>query len=386
MKKRNVFYLLLPVLFLAVGCLEQKAAVKKEPETPEVLPAATPSFEEIQSQNNEARQSFLSGLYTADDLSKAIRAASLKLVNRPPTSDELTKARQGLAQYNSVIDSYLEAPEFYTQLKRYFQDSFEMAGVVDNINHDEPANLAVYLVKNNIDYREVITADYCVDNNLNKIACSSFSKNPADANNQAAGAITTQAFLKKWASAFNFFRTREIMQNFACKNYPNENEAGMKAEEIAGSAEVATFNLTSGSPACYNCHKSMNPVASLFFSFDRKGFFNAIPNDNRAANEKILRVTTQVAKVEDLLVNNVKPEFHGEEITSIRDYASKLSNNQIFRDCVAQRFSQFILNNSHLERIPPELEYLRNLVPNYGYKVKPILKEVLQSRSFVLVR
>lgn len=370
------------------GCLgtynKDKTAEEKKP-----IPEA-PNFNDVTAQNDEKRLQSLSLLYTPDDLQKALRAAALKVVKRLPTAEEINQARQGLSSYSQVISSYLETPEFSGVIRKHFQETFKLAGTATvngvQYNYNEPANLATYLVKNDMDYREVITATYCVDDNLNTTDCSSFSRagNPAE---HAAGAITTAGFLQKWNSAFNLFRTREAFQNFACQTYPNETDPGMRVELIAGDPTVATFNCTSCEPKCYGCHKSMNPIGAVFFHFDRKGFFNPLPNDQRAPDEFITRViASQVASTADILNNNAQPTYHGEPINSVREYAMKFSNNKVFRDCVAQRFTNFILGNNYMDPIPAELNYLKDKVSAYGYRVKPILKEVLQSRTFVLVK
>ena len=386
----NVFGLLiiLTLASLNSGCLGNFEKEKPKVEAQDTQPAVpdVPDFDEIKQDNDDKRNQALANLYTADDLQKALRAAALKLVSRNPTDPEIAQARKGLSEYSKVVRTYLQDPKFVDVMRAYFRDAMQMAGVVGAINYNEPSNLLTYIVANDLDYRESITATYCVDDTLNKAAsCAAFSKpGQGSVEEFGAGVLTTQAFLEKWKSAFNFRRTNRAFQTFACQEYPNKADTGMRVEHISGT--IATFNATAGEPVCFNCHKSINPVASLFYKFDRKGFLNNNPSMNLADNEVTQRVKLEVSSIDDILVGNPQATYHNEPIDTVRDYAKLFANNKLFRNCVAQRFTNFIFGNDHMEKLPAELDYLNDKVIDNGYKIRPLPEEVLKSRLFVFVK
>src|SRR5690606_20916902 len=98
------------------------------------------------------------------NLTKALTAASKTLVQRLPTIEEATLASQGVAQYEQVIRQYLGTPEFEQTMRAYHSDFFEMSGQgsgnLAEVNYNEPTNIVLYIIRNNRDYREALTATY----------------------------------------------------------------------------------------------------------------------------------------------------------------------------------------------------------------------------------
>src|SRR5690606_38950130 len=105
---------------------------------------------------------------------------------------------------------YLGTPEFEQTMRAYHSDFFEMSGQgsgnLAEVNYNEPTNIVLYIIRNNRDYREALTATYCVDNNLNETAfCNTFA-NAQQAQAEAAGVITTRGYLEKWIGPHSFRR------------------------------------------------------------------------------------------------------------------------------------------------------------------------------------
>src|SRR5262249_18403593 len=151
-------------------------------------------------------------------LQSALRSVANNLINRDPTANEMQTASQGFLQYQSIVNSYLNSAEFQTAQISYYKSYFNIAngasGPSGGVDYDEPANMATYLVVNDHDFRKSLTATYCIHNvngTLTEVACSSFPT-PADAANQAAGILTTQAFLIKSNGGFNFHRVKQAFE------------------------------------------------------------------------------------------------------------------------------------------------------------------------------
>ena len=345
-------------------------------------------------QTNQSAISTAQSQYTQAQLQAALRLTSEILINRDPTAAEVQSLSSGnFSTYQTLVKSYLNTPDFQAAQLTYYRNLFGMSGMgtAGNgaaINFDEPANLATYLVVNNHDFRESLTATYCVNNNFQQIPCTTF-QNPADAATQAAGALTTQAFLQSTIGPFNFHRVNKAFQVFACRNYllaPDTRDPGLSADEISGT--VKTFNCTDSTacnPVCYNCHKNMNSRAALFYKFDRNGFFNLAPNPDPTAGEitQTDATTPTASTLADLLIAPAQSKYHGQVVANLRQYATVFSRNKDFRDCLAQRLSNQLLGQGPMDAMDPAMADIRDHVDLNGFNVRSILLEIAGHPAFV---
>lgn len=342
-----------------------------------VAPAskADPAFVARRTDNQRALESVARAVSMAQ-LEKSLRVASLTLLSRDPRPAEIARLATGLAGYRGVITEYLSSDAFRSGQLSYYRNWFEMAGTTNGINFDEPANLATYLAVNDMDFRGVLTADYCIDGSLNRVPCSAF-QSAADVPLQAAGVLTTRAFLSKWVGPFNFKRVDHALRAFACRTYPDERDTGLTEAEISNS--VKTFASTTATPACYACHRTMNPRAALFYSFDRNGFYNPNPRARDGTLTDVGAVSTRA----DLLTAGAQPRYHGAAVTSVRQYAERFANTQSFRDCLAQRLINQMLGRPSSGAIPAELQDIRDDVAADGYRIKAILFRIATHPAFI---
>lgn len=332
--------------------------------------------------------------YSPTNLTKAITAASKTLVQRLPTTDEATRASQGVRQYETVLREYLGSIAFEQSMRAYHDDFFGMSGqgtgAMSAINYNEPTNIVLYIIKNNKDYREALTATYCVDNNLVQSAfCNSFSSE-AQARAEAAGVITTRGFLEKWVGPHGFRRVKHAFENFACSEYPDVADQGMSQDEISNVAKgsTANFNSTVDSPVCFNCHRSINPRASLFLNFNSLGIFTPTPvGQRRPSNTVPTEVAGRMSKIEDLLKKTdgsiPVPRYHGEEVANVRDYGNKFANGDSFKRCTTQRFFNFMMGREYKTQLPSEVGYLELKLSETNYNIKELLIEIMKSAPYI---
>jgi hypothetical protein len=318
--------------------------------------------------------------YSKPELEKALRVFSQTLFNRDPRSEEMTQLTSGVDGYSRVIEAMLKSGEFNDGLRSYFRNVFQMTGVENGVNLDEPSNLAVYLATNDLDFRRILTETECYDNSLRAIQCTSFST-ALDVKKLGAGVLTTRAFLSKWASAFNFRRVSRAFSLFACSEYPDGRDQGLTPAEI--SDKIKPFNSLTQNPVCYNCHRNMNPRAALFYQFDRKGIFNLNPNPSVAAGEISLTDTGAASTVDDVLKPGVKPKYNGKLVANLREYALEFSKSQAFRDCLAQRLVNLMMGRSASQRVSAEMQDVRDNVEYNEFKIRRILHEIALHPGFV---
>ncbi|MBK8202998.1 MAG: hypothetical protein IPK68_11965 [Bdellovibrionales bacterium] len=310
---------------------------------------------------------------------KALKNLQVTLVRRLPTDDEL-KLAESQEGFLKVLQETLNSEDFRASTLALAINDFEMGGTANGINYSEPANLATYLIVNNLDYRQLLLADYCINDSFAKVQCSSFASE-SQSQMYAAGALTTQGFLEKWQSAFNFRRTSKAFKAFACRAYPDEVDTGLAPEQL--STTVKQFNCTDCVPKCYDCHRNMNPRASLFYAFDRKGKFNTNPNSNPQAGEITVTDTGVASTVADLLVSGAKPIFHGYELANLKDYGSRLAESDEFSKCTTQRIVGRLFGLPVDKALPPDLEHFYQGLKEDNFKLKDFILRIATSPEFL---
>lgn len=323
------------------------------------------------------------------------------MLSRDPSAAELTKGTTDFNGYSTVIKNLLNSQEFKNSQIQYYQSYFGMAGQKDGIDYDEPAMLAAYLVSGDLDFREILTATYCVKldpvNGFVKSPCSTFP-NPADNLTQGAGVLTTQSFLKTTSGPFNLHRYNVAFEYFACRNYlqePDVRDLGLPVEQISGS--IKTFNCNNGAscnPVCFSCHKNLNSRASVFYKYDQFGFYKQTPTqvvvDNPDGTQTVTTYPVAVndlggaSTVADLLNAGATPKYFGAPISSVRDLAVNFANNADFRDCLARRLSNQVLGRKTSDPLLPQMQDIRDHVDVNGYRVKEILLEIAGHPAFVM--
>ncbi|MCB0394665.1 MAG: DUF1588 domain-containing protein [Bdellovibrionales bacterium] len=342
--------------------------------------------------------------YTADQLKTALVAASQKLVNRLPSEDEFRLIdEKGIDGYKEALTAQMESTRFRDAMRTYHQDYFATYRPTDDtnipsINYNEPANMATYVIFFDHDYRELVTGDYCVNDNLATGACSAFQNDPTKAATNAAGVLTTRAFLNKWKSAYNFKRVKMVFEAFACSAYPDPDDQGMLPTEVSNVERGSTndFNTqTGGSQACYQCHRSLNSRAVPYLNYTKDGFFfefraNGTYPPSVPAEQRTVTDLADVEALPYMLLNTGTvdqpvvpvPRYKGREIPTIKAYGEQLANTYEFKHCMVRRFSNFMLGR---EKFDPLLRGLEPVLSTANsYNVKEILLDIATRPDFVL--
>ena len=176
--------------------------------------------------------------YNAQNYASALRSASIKLrAELPDATDtaEILNAADPRIVYEAVIDGYMD-PNVNTALAQSLADHFKQVylfgdktenvthmGTNYTVNFNEPANLLAYLIVNEGNFQDMLTADYCVDDNFNSVACD--TNVPVEA--AAAGFLTNTAYLRTFgkAPALNYQLASVTHQFMECGIYPDGSDA-----------------------------------------------------------------------------------------------------------------------------------------------------------------
>lgn len=384
---------------------------------------------------------------TAAEYVQGLRKAKTLLLDYPVlTADELQV--DSASDYRSILQTYLDDPRSTKRIIQFYQQLLQLEGskTVTNfenasfnivIDDDEPASLVGYLYQNEIDFREVLTANYCVnkfENGLTlKADCLSRGRRVLNSDNLInpafygttsvpmalrAGAISTQAFLARFAGALNFRRPAAAREYFLCKNYPDaeENEGWTEGN---GKLHPFYFTPDGGDQDCQSCHQTLNKVRGFFTGFGPLGEIQMgqtvarldtgqdSPVTPRTINS-VEAVTLSLPDYQNLYgksptfaFEEVLTSYHGQEISTfdinpalatnplypkLSEYGRILSESPAFAECTAQRFYNLALgiNQNINNRLPERIrQHLINQLENNNYNLKVLLTEILSSTDFL---
>lgn len=257
------------------------------------------------------------------DATETLRKASEQLLSRAPVYDELVQVSNlGAAGLALAINNMMEQPQFYERLTEIFNDYFltdkyhsrngseaainllskgdfpdrrwfdpgksdrpenykELRANTNNGVAREPLELINYVVKNNLPFTEIVTADYMM---MSPFSAKSYGvdalsfQNPEDSSEFVpasldgvphAGILTSPMFLNRYPTTTtnrNRGRSRVILDLFL-----DTDVLAIEGVRPGNSVDITTPIPTINNPQCSKCHTILDPVASLFQNWDSRG-------------------------------------------------------------------------------------------------------------------
>ncbi|MEZ4440684.1 MAG: hypothetical protein R3B72_16415 [Polyangiaceae bacterium] len=260
-----------------------------------------------------------------------LRKAAIILVGRLPTEEEVARVQEGgFAALDGVLDEMMTEPLFLDYVKTTYGDLFQTdfyirndasdlieevyagAGWMENdgtqtmvqynIEADEmrllndvaiarePLELIAHVVKNDLPFTEILTADYSVFSPLSaktyaadmledfteqdpmEFRTGHYPQYTGDDGELRdfphAGVLTAPAFLQKWpttATNVNRARARVFLLFFQGLDILKT------AEQPVDQTKVTKLNPTLNASECNVCHSTIDPIAGAFQSFHRTG-------------------------------------------------------------------------------------------------------------------
>ncbi|MFK7865421.1 MAG: c-type cytochrome [Pseudohongiellaceae bacterium] len=263
------------------------------------------------------------GLIEVLDANTTLRRVSEQLLSRIPQFEEISEVfDSGNAGLELTINNMMEQPEFYDRLTEIFNDylltdkyhsrngseaAINLLGSSDfpnrrwfdpgsgdrpddynelraNTNNSiarEPLELINYVVKNNLPFTQIVTADYMM---MSPFSAQSYGveglvfKNPNDPDEFVpaliegwphAGILTSPMFLNRYPTTStnrNRARSRVVFDLFL-----DTDVLAIEGVRPGNAVDISTPIPTINNPECSKCHTILDPVASLFQNWDYKG-------------------------------------------------------------------------------------------------------------------
>ena len=270
----------------------------------------------------DAQAEFFDGVELLDEVA-TLRKATLSLAGRLPTIEEEERVRNGgFEALDQVLLEVMAEDEFYVRLKeiyndhlltdRYYPDTqaldlldscdpaegemcdYPNAYWFDSLSEEqrgeaasfsnkgvarEPLELVAHVVRNDLPYTEILTADYTM---VNWYSAQSLGVDPskADPNDYSkfvpaqipgvphAGVLTTTVWMNRFPTTptnRNRHRSRMLAEFFLATDLQALGSRPVDATAIEG------FNPTMNDPNCTICHAEVDPPAGAFQNWDEQG-------------------------------------------------------------------------------------------------------------------
>lgn len=193
---------------------------------------------------------------------------SLLLLDRSPTADELGRFDVGELTRRDLVDTWLETAEHRAAYQQKVRELLEFDGTPDG---DEPSRLWGFVAAEDRPLREVLTADYTVDEAGQRVERPSI--------HGQTGVLTMKGFIngKPGLPHYNF--AARVLTGFmgTVFNVPQE---ALDARATA----TASSTVDPGS-LCFSCHRLLTPLAHQRLKWDDDGNHRETFDDGRAIDD-----------------------------------------------------------------------------------------------------
>lgn len=326
------------------------------------------------------------------DYNEALRTASLKLVRRLPTLDQIRRVQNASSPkeaYKVELDAMLATPAFNTRMFKFWRDTMRMGGA----DLDSAPAFAAKLMAENRPFTDLFTATTG--------ACPSYDTTAetfGDGDCQSgapvqAGVLTNPAVMKQFYGNMAFRRARWVQETFYCSKFPAEVAATPTQKDGKDYTSPWSFDSIANDPipfkdtqsvVCANCHTSLNHIAPLFANFDQDGMWQAD-----------FAVMTPVApepiptQLSHYLVAGETLHWRLDQPTAdLGQLGAVIAEDPAVSECMVARMWNFAMSKediiTDLATVPfSVVEKHVNKYDGNGQDLKAVLRDILLSDDFV---
>jgi hypothetical protein len=192
---------------------------------------------------------------------------ALDLLDRPPTADELGRFDLGETR-EALVDEWLQSGEFQSAYFNRVRQVLEYDGTPDG---DEPARLWTYVAMNDRPLKEILTADYTVDESFNQA-----TRGPEHG---ATGVLTMKGYIKGKPGLPHYNYAARVFTGFMGFVFEVPQEA------LDARATASAASTVSPTSICFSCHKLLTPLAYQRQKWDDDGNFRDTFEDGRVIDD-----------------------------------------------------------------------------------------------------
>jgi hypothetical protein len=338
------------------------------------------------------------------DYGAALRSASLKLTGKLPTLAQITTlalAVDARATYESMVQGFLDSPDFARQMFYWWQDTLKLGGTPEL---DSAAAFAAQLAAENRSYLELFTATAGQCGSFDETSATFTAGNCNNGVATHAGLLTHPGVNRQFYSNFAFRRVKWVQETFVCTKFPAESGPGLEivpgrsyrglfpfetmATNQAGGGGRVDFRDVS-SVVCANCHSTLNHVAPLFAHFDDSGMYQSTMAVRTPLEGAPLAEPTDYLTLADGQdITELTAWRYLEPAASLPALGQAMAADPDVAACAIARLWNWALGKGDIvdtmREVPPEViaQQLDDFIAD-GYQLKDAIFNVFTSDDFV---
>jgi len=337
------------------------------------------------------------GPYTLLSPRERLIRLSVDLRGVHPTEEDLVAISENPDLYEDFVDRWMDDPRFVARMGEVFNERFltrtaDSYGVsVEGVDGtvvaeaigNEPIKLVERIVRDDLPWSEIVTADYTMANPV--LARAYNLEYPSGQTGwemahykdgrEHAGILTMSTTWLRYPSMggnANRSRANAVSRMLLCDDYLNRplvlNRAAVDQLTISPEDAIAT------NVSCQSCHSTLDPIASHFF-----GFF--IYDDQEfTENPLVYRPEREEAWRE---FSNRAPGWYGTPTANIREMAALIAEDQRFSDCAVQTVVESFNQRTFLDEDWEELMAHQDAFEAEGLRIRPLVRSVVTSPAYM---
>jgi len=197
-----------------------------------------------------------------------VNQSALVLLDRVASADELGRYDVGELSRENLVDEWLQSPAFLDRYRHRVRQILEFDGTPDG---DEPSRLWTYLVKEDRPLREVLTADYTVDETLARV------ERPVE--HGQTGVLTMKGYIIGKPGLPHYNYAARVLTGFMGVVFDVPQEALDARATASATSTVDTQSL------CFTCHRVLTPLAYQRQRWDDNGVYREVFDDGRVIDD-----------------------------------------------------------------------------------------------------
>lgn len=286
---------------------------------------------------------------------KLIRASMVIRGIRPTLADLQTIGANPL-EYENLVDSYLDSPEFGATIRQYVSEWFELDQAPDTYPAGFPAigdlaglgshelntsiiqaggRLAEHIVTNDLPWSDLVTADYTLaDFTVATVwglpyddAAGGWQVTKYEDGRPNAGILSDGWMFTRMPSTEgnrNRERAALVADALICHDYPGRPVA--IPADLDLTSESAITNAIESNPVCVSCHNSLDPLAAFFSAH------YALRFPEETTSYPLVQYTPEEAS------NFETPNWYGQPAADLGEMGQLVAEDPRFVSCAVRRF------------------------------------------------
>ncbi len=327
--------------------------------------------------------------------------ASMALRGLRPSPDEVEAVETDPAAIEGIVDRYLDDPAFGANIRDMYDEAlllrtfffwFPPGGAYSRMElvefntslSESPLRLIERVVMEDRPFSEIVTADYTLaDGPVATVWGLDYTGDGAtweetrwpEAGRPHAGLLTdSKVWLRHYSTPLNAQRARAnlVSRVFLCFDFLDNDI------NVDGNVDLSDPALVKASvkrPECASCHQSLDPIASLFWSFE---FFTA---PSQVATYPYSHYKPEYEQYRTYFTDR-DPGFFGQPVADLPALGRSIAADPRFAQCAVRRFSAWFAQ-TELEEVPwEEVARLQRGFVADGMNARALARSIVLSDAF----